>query len=42
MRSVETISGMGAEIKAKGGVWYIWYIVRTYVNATMSPHPVQQ
>jgi hypothetical protein len=20
-------------------VWYIWYIVRTFVNATMYPHP---
>jgi hypothetical protein len=23
-------------------VWYIWYIVRTCVNATIYPHPSQQ
>jgi hypothetical protein len=23
-------------------VWYIWYIVRTFINATMYPHPAQQ
>jgi hypothetical protein len=23
-------------------VWYIWYIVRTYANVTMYPHPAQQ
>jgi hypothetical protein len=22
-------------------VWYIWYIVRTFVNATLYPHPTQ-
>jgi hypothetical protein len=34
-------------IKENGGgewiqVWYIWYIVGTFVNATMYPHPAQQ
>jgi hypothetical protein len=41
--SVETISGMGwgRRIMVRGWieVWYIWYIVRTFVNATMYPHP---
>jgi hypothetical protein len=23
-------------------VWYTWYIVRTFANATMYPHPAQQ
>jgi hypothetical protein len=23
-------------------VWYIWYIVRNFVNATMYPHLIQQ
>jgi hypothetical protein len=23
-------------------VWYSWYIVRTFVNATMYPHSAQQ
>jgi hypothetical protein len=23
-------------------VWYIWYIVRAFVNATMYPQPAQQ
>jgi hypothetical protein len=23
-------------------VWYIWYIVRTFVNAIMYPNPAQQ
>jgi hypothetical protein len=48
MRPVETVSGMGkGEIKendAGGGwiqVWYIWYIVRTFVNTTMYLHPAQ-
>jgi hypothetical protein len=48
MIPIETIPGMG------GGegewlvnsrwiqVWYIWYIVRTFVDATMYPHPAQQ
>jgi hypothetical protein len=22
-------------------VWYTWYIVRTFVNATMYPYPAQ-
>jgi hypothetical protein len=23
-------------------LWYIWYVVRTFVNATMYPHQAQQ
>jgi hypothetical protein len=40
---VETIPGM-REIKENGrGGWIqVWYIVRTFVNATMYPHPAQQ
>jgi hypothetical protein len=42
MRPVETIPGMGGgRIKENDGgvnqVWYISYIVRTFVNATMYP-----
>jgi hypothetical protein len=42
-RPAETISGMGEEDK---GEWWrewiqLWYIVRTFVNATMYP-PTQQ
>jgi hypothetical protein len=29
---------MGVRIQ----VWCIWYIVRTFENATMYPHPIQQ
>jgi hypothetical protein len=47
MIPIETIQGMGA-----GGdegewwrgwiqVWYIWYIVRTFVNVTTYPYPAQ-
>jgi hypothetical protein len=45
---VETIPGKGVEgIKENDGrgwiqVWSTWYIVRTFVNATMYPHPVLQ
>jgi hypothetical protein len=43
---VETIPGMGGDKgewwKGWIQVWYIWYIVRTFVNATMYPHPAQQ
>jgi hypothetical protein len=43
---VETVPGMGEEDKGEWWrgqiqVWYIWYIVRTFVNATMYPNPVQ-
>jgi hypothetical protein len=43
MIPVETILGKGARIKERGRggwiqVWYIWYIVRIFVNATMYPH----
>jgi hypothetical protein len=44
MRPVETVSGIrgGGMRKSSGGewiqVWYIWYIVRTFINATMYPH----
>jgi hypothetical protein len=34
MRSVGTVPGMGGWIQ----VWYNWYIVRTFVNATMYPN----
>jgi hypothetical protein len=32
------------EVKGEGWsqVWYIWYFVRTFVNATMYPHQAQQ
>jgi hypothetical protein len=43
MIPVETIPGMGRGWD-KGEwikVWYIWYIVRTFVNATMYPHLAQ-
>jgi hypothetical protein len=46
--SVEMIPGIREE-KYKGKwskgwiqVWYIWYSVRTFVSATMYPHPTQQ
>jgi hypothetical protein len=46
MISVETMPGMGEG--DKGEWWrgwiqvpYIWYIVRTFINATMHPHPTQ-
>jgi hypothetical protein len=50
MIPVETVPGIGGRMKkssveGSGGgiqVWYIWYIVRTFLNATMSPHPAQQ
>jgi hypothetical protein len=37
----------GGGIKENDGrgwiqVWYIWYIIRIFVNATMYPHPTQQ
>jgi hypothetical protein len=44
---VETIPGMGGGgIKENGcgawiQVWYIWNIIRTFVNATMYPHLAQ-
>jgi hypothetical protein len=47
MRPVETIPGMGGgEDKGEGWkewiqLWYIWYIVRTFVNATVYPYPAQ-
>jgi hypothetical protein len=48
MISVENIPGMGrGEDERKWWrrwiqVWYIQYIVRTFVNATMYHHPAQQ
>jgi hypothetical protein len=44
--SVETILGMGEGNGGKGWkrwiqIQYIWYIVRTFANATMYPHPEQ-
>jgi hypothetical protein len=48
MIPIETVSGMGGR-EDKGEwwsgwiqVWYIWNTVRTFVNATMYPHPAQQ
>jgi hypothetical protein len=47
MIPVETIPGMGGR-EDKGEwwkrwiqLWYIQYIVRTFVNATIYPHPAQ-
>jgi hypothetical protein len=43
MISVETVPGMGREeIKENGGrgriqVWYIWYIAKTFVDASVLP-----
>jgi hypothetical protein len=48
MIPIEITPGMGEKgIKKndRGGwiqVWHNWYIVRTFVNATMYPHPAQQ
>jgi hypothetical protein len=48
MISVETTPGgvrggdEGEWCKGWIQVWYIWYIVRTFVNATMYYHPTQQ
>jgi hypothetical protein len=28
--------------RAQIEVWCVWYIVRTFVNATMCPHSTQQ
>jgi hypothetical protein len=46
---VETVPEIGREgtIKDNGGggwiqVWYIRYIVRTFINATMYPHTLKQ
>jgi hypothetical protein len=45
VETVPVIRGKGMK-ESSGGrriqVWYIWYIVRTFVNATMYPHPAQQ
>jgi hypothetical protein len=43
MIHVETLPGMGGRGKIKENdrrgefIWYVWYIVRTFVNATCSP-----
>jgi hypothetical protein len=45
MRSVETVPGKGRGRKrsVKGvNSCMIWYIVRTFVNATVYPNPAQQ
>jgi hypothetical protein len=46
MRSVETVPVMGGgrikENDSGDEFKYTWYIVRTFVNATMYPHPTQQ
>jgi hypothetical protein len=47
MKPVKTVLGMGKEDKGKWWrgwiqVWHIWYMVRTFVNATRYPHPAQQ
>jgi hypothetical protein len=48
MIPIETIPGMGrSEDKGEWErgwiqVWYIWYIVRIFVDVTMYPHPAQQ
>jgi hypothetical protein len=42
---IEIVPGIGGgDIKENGGggKWYIWSIVRTFVNATMYSHPAQQ
>jgi hypothetical protein len=47
MIAVDAIQAMGwGGIKESGGgwmqSWYIWYIVRAFVNATIYPHPTLQ
>jgi hypothetical protein len=48
MIAVETIPGMGGggyEGEQQRGcvqAWHIWCIVRTFVNATMYPHPAKK
>jgi hypothetical protein len=48
MIAVETVPGIlgggdkGEQWRRWIQGWYIWYIVRTFVNATMYPHPAQQ
>jgi hypothetical protein len=44
LKTVPGIGVGGMEERSGGGgiqVWCIWYIVRTFVNATMYPHPAQ-
>jgi hypothetical protein len=44
MISIETIAGMGDKgqlWKVRIQVWYIWFIVRTFVNTIMYPYPEQ-
>jgi hypothetical protein len=45
MIPIETIPGMGGGIKERDGgdefKYDIWYIVRTFVNATMYPNSAQ-
>jgi hypothetical protein len=42
MISVETVPEMGGrKMKWEIQAWNIWYIVRTFVNATMYSHPIQ-
>jgi hypothetical protein len=36
------IAGMGEEMKESCGVQYVQYIVITFVNDIMYPHPTQQ
>jgi hypothetical protein len=45
VETVPGISGGGDEREHWKGwiqVWYIWHIVRTFLNAIMYPHPMQQ
>jgi hypothetical protein len=48
MIPVDTVPGIeegGDEREQQRGwiqVWYIWYIVSTFVNTPMYPHPAQQ
>jgi hypothetical protein len=48
MIPVETIPRMrqGRITENNGGgsiqIWHVWYIVRTFINSTMYPHPAQQ
>jgi hypothetical protein len=47
VKTVPAIRGGRMWERSQGGgggiqVWYIWYIIRTFANATMYPHPAQQ
>jgi hypothetical protein len=30
------------DMRGRNQIWYIWYIIRTFANTPMYPHPAQQ